>query len=212
MSADIPPWVKEIQPNVIRVPLTPYSTNGELFSQEEQIEKFFTESWQRWHTVSVNHGTPPHVFVMDFQGIKTLEPNNASNGLIFVLANFIGGKRPAYVAFDNLIFEGENNPWQSLNLTLEHLRRNRVAIARRQGDPQYQLIGARQFTEVRHWQQIFTRLASTEDWVRGRDFIIENPGVPISHRVQSDYMHWMAKEGLILQQRVSGLSYYRSLV
>lgn len=209
---EVPSWVKGIQPKVITVPLTSYSTDGELFSSEGEMERFFSESWKKWTEVPDEYDTLPHVFVMDFARIETLKPTNVNPNLAFVLGNFVGGERPAYVVFDNLRSEGENNPWDSLSSALEYRRRNRVAITRRQGEINYQLLGTHQATEGRHWQHIFTRLAAEKDWVRGKDFITVSLALSIGHDKQADYLHLMAKEGLILQVNAGRYSYYRSPV
>ena len=212
MTADIPSWVREVQPQVVRVPLTAYATGGELFATEKQMETFFTESWKRWRDVLEEYGTPPHVFLMDFEGVRTLDPNNASSGLIFVLANYIGREKPVHVAFDNLGFEGENNPWQSLNQTLEyHIRKGGVAVARREGEERYQLIGSRRFTKGR-WQDIFTRLAFEKDWVEGNTFTKKDLGLRLTPKTQQEYLHLMAKKGIVLQKNSGRFSYFRSLV
>lgn len=213
MTSEIPAWIQEIQPKVIKVPLFPYSTSGELFSSEGEMERFFSESWKKWTEVPDQYDTPPHVFVMDFAQIRALKARNANLSFAFVLANFIGRIRPAYVAFDNLSSEGKSNPWESLNLTVGRLREGRgVAVARRQGEASYQLVGTHQATEGRHWQHIFTRLAAERDWVRGQDFVTKSLDLPIRYGKQAEYLHLMAKEGLVLQKNAGALSYYRSLV
>lgn len=109
--AEVPPWVKRIQPTVIPVTLAPYSTGGELFSSEREMERFFSETWQKWREVPAEQGTPPHVFVMDFKGVRILQPIRAVVGFSFVLSCIVTGSRHTYFAFDNLDFEGEDNPW-----------------------------------------------------------------------------------------------------
>lgn len=210
--AEVPPWVKRIQPTVIPVTLAPYSTGGELFSSEGEMERFFSKTWQTWREVPAEQDTPPHVFVMDFKGVKILQPIRAVVGFSFVLSCIVSGSRHTYFAFDNLGFEGEDNPWQNLSSALEHGRGNRVAIARKEGEEGYQLIGTRRITEGRHWQHIFSRLATAGDWVTGKDFVREDLGLLISHGKQQEYLHRMSKEGLVLQENSGRSAYYRSLV
>lgn len=208
--AEVPVWVRAIQPTVITVSLTPYSTGGELFPNTQTLNMFTMGSWQRWRRVSPEYSTPPHLFVMNLAGISALRVENARWGFAFALSNFVGRSRPTYLAFDNLSFEGEDNPWQSLSQALEDRRRNRVAIARKEGEERYQLIGARQFTEGRHWQDIFSRLVTAGDWVTGKDFVRDSQGLPtIGAKALWQYLHEMSLVGLLLQRTTGGLSYFR---
>lgn len=208
---EVPSWVKEIQPTVVRVPLTDYSTNGELFSKAEEIERFFRESCERWMAVPATYGHPPYVFIMDFNEIRILKSDTASSGFAFVLSNFVGGERDAHVVFDNSGAEGENNPWESLSSALEHRRGNRVAIARQSGKGDYQLIGA-PITAGRHWQHIFSRLTSERDWVLGQDFVKRDLDLQIQPVTVERYLRQMGKEGLVLREFDVGRFYYKSPV
>lgn len=210
--AEVPLWVKRIQPTVITVPLTPYATNGELFSNEGEMERFFSETWQSWREVPAEYDTPPHVFIMDFTGVRTLKPISAAVGFSFVLSCIVSGSRHTYFAFDNLGFEGKDNPWQSLSSALEHGRGNRVAIARKEGDEGYQLIGDHRITEGRHWQHIFSRLATARDWVASQDFIRDGLDLPLSPITLRNAFRSMSRGGLILHQSHGSRAYLRSLV
>lgn len=199
---DVPNIVKEIVPARIAFPLSPYSTQGELFSRTEQEEQFVLATSR--FLSGIPRGDLPHVVSFNFNGITRFSTEAAINTLGFaVLGNFKGNyspdQHPAFAIFDQLEARAMRN---LRNTLIRNSRHSLVLVARQQSSPTWELVGKDE--AVRKYNRAFEALTRRGGWVNALPFARQDLGL-----TEIRLLDEMAKKALIIK---SGRSYYRSLV
>lgn len=91
-------------PQTHTVPLIQYSTDGELFSTDDQQAKYIQDAIGLWETASIDGHSVVQVLILDFRGITKLEPRATRDTLVYTLLAQLRllDLRPVYSLLQNI--------------------------------------------------------------------------------------------------------------
>lgn len=203
MPAEVPVWIKSIEPRTITVPMSEYSQAGLLFPDRTQATRFVVDTWDLWRQSPEIGMNPPHILLFDFEGVTDFKPEQVRNAFAIVWANQRVVSHEMYALFDKV------RPWQKFEGAVPAPRRwitARVIIAR-MAEEDYQLVG--DWRKVLDYRNVFAALQEEDPWVDGTDFAKRRLDPPTPTVLSK-----MHKEGLLIQRREyhsGGRAYYRTL-
>lgn len=216
MAVEVPGCISEIIPVNIAFHLKPYSENGMVFSGSESTEQYLSNCSDRMQSIPDENSTPPHIFIMDFTGIKSLNLKNTRKALSFPLENFRGQRRGnyrrVYSAYVNLsnIYAEHTSPWQDFQNILEGDSRKPVVVARQEGHHDYCLIG--NTGKIAEHEKVWRELSGEDSWVNGCEFVDKGFRSKVLYAPQIQLLFRLHMDGLAMRRVYHRKSYFRSIV
>lgn len=185
--------------------LTPFTENGQFAPTDTHQEHFMEDGWARWRATPEGSDVP-HIFTIDFTGVKIAEPHVVFNTLGCLLRiSRARSVRQFYCRLENLGVTADSlEPWNGISegLSIAEL----VMVARRSGQQKFDLIGERDKRLM--YRNGFQELAEERQWIDGGLF----SKVRLGQR-NTALLNVMYTDGVVIKHpRYSGPAYYRSLV
>lgn len=197
-----------LKPKAVNITMAAYARSRELFAGTACTELFMEDIEEQASLLDPSDPTQPHVLHLDFQGIRTLNHQNAVVALEPVINDLRGAASPVYSIFDNLAPEVTLQLREILSW-FEHTKP--VVVARKATQPNFELLG--DATKIGWYDKSWRWIAGRQHWIPRSSM---RRALGLNRQKAGSIFPRMAKEGLILQA-VQGVSenprvFYRSLL
>lgn len=213
-SQEIPNCIKEIEPQYRTISVMPYSRDNVFLPNGEALEDFKSDTASRLQSYQDASNTPNQIFVYDFKGITSIEPDYTKAGLRYIFSSFRGQKEKhsqTYSIFDGLSAEysGSLSLWEKFRSTLQGMAVSKpVVMARKQARSNYILLGSED--KVLKFLDLCRLLSEKQSWVHGGEFSREYPIPTATITLQN--LFDVYNNGLSFHEVYKKTSYYRCIV
>lgn len=206
-TIDVLPPFDLPQPTRETVPLSLFVTNGVL---AEDLARAVLEVQRRWTAIDDLEREGPHVLVLDFQGVDSFPEGAVNDFLLYSLSAIHKAKnREGYVILDHVKDSGKKDiPFSTINAALRKAKL--VAVARRDGKPNFELIGDQ--AKIQKYKPLWDSLATWNtlnngQWVNGGPFAERALGIKKMNRAR--LLNQAYEDGIVVKSRFN--PYYHSL-
>lgn len=150
------------------ISLNNYSVDGEPCPNPEDQEQLVLDFWRRWNNIEAGSFSP-HVFSLDFEGVRTIDHSTIDRCFTYFLRALHGDTRGCYAYFDNVPSRDQSKVdilWL-LDAVLD--RTNLVAIAQKQGKKNPRLIGSKE--KIYRYSPLWEALQKETGWISAGPFV-----------------------------------------